>query len=303
VIEARDLTKRYGATLAVDGLTFDIRPGIVTGFLGPNGSGKSTTMRMILGLDHPTAGSVRIAGRRYRELDEPMRELGALLDAKAVHGKRTAYKHLRWLADAGGFPRTRVDEVLEQTGLTGVASRRVGAFSLGMSQRLGIAAALLGDPRALLLDEPMNGLDPDGIRWIRTLLRRFAAEGRTVVISSHLMHEMEATADHVLVFGRGRLIADTSVAELRQSATGSHVHVVSPDAGRLGELLARAGGTVSPGSDGALVVAGLTAARVGDLAAEHALRVHELTPRRASLEEAFMELTQDSVEYRPQVIA
>ena len=301
MIEARALTKRYGATLAVDRLTFDIRPGVVTGFLGPNGSGKSTTMRMILGLDHPTSGSVRVGGRRFRELEQPMRELGALLDAGAVHGKRSAAKHLRWLADAGGFPRSRVGEVLDQTGLGEVAGRRVGGFSLGMSQRLGIAAALLGDPRALLLDEPMNGLDPDGMRWIRTLLQRFAAEGRTVVVSSHLMHEMEAVADHVLVFGRGRLIADTSVAELTQSATGSHVHVVSPDAGALGALLERAGGQVSAGDDGALAVAGLATAQIGELAAEHGLRLHELTPRRATLEAAFMELTHESVEYRPEV--
>jgi ABC-2 type transport system ATP-binding protein len=299
-IEARGLTKHYGDTVAVEGLTFDIRPGVVTGFLGPNGSGKSTTMRMILGLDHPTSGTVSFSGRRYRDLDAPMHEVGALLDAKAVGGKRSARQHLRWLADAGGLPRGRVEDVLAQVGLTDVAGRRVGGFSLGMSQRLGIAAALLGDPATLLLDEPMNGLDPEGIRWIRTLLQRFAAEGRTVVVSSHLMHEMEETADHVLVIGRGRLIADTSIAEFTQRATGSHVRVVSPDAVALGALLERAGGLLSPGTgDGdALAVVGLTGARIGDLAAEHGLRIHELVGRRASLEAAFMELTYDSVEHR-----
>ncbi len=302
-IEARGLTKHYGDAVAVDGLTFDIRPGVVTGFLGPNGSGKSTTMRMIVGLDHPTAGSVLLGGRHYRELEQPMREVGALLDARATQGKRTARQHLRWLAEAGGLPRGRVGEVLEQVGLTEVAGRRVGGFSLGMSQRLGIATALLGDPATLLLDEPMNGLDPEGIRWIRTLLQGFAAEGRTVVVSSHLMHEMEETADHVLVIGRGQLIADTSIADFTQAATGSHVHVRSPDAGRLRALLERAGAAVLPGADGALVVTGLLAPAVGDLAAQHGLRVHELTPRRASLEAAFMELTRDSVDYRPRVAA
>jgi ABC-2 type transport system ATP-binding protein len=303
MIQARGLTKRYGDTVAVDALSFDIRPGVVTGFLGPNGAGKSTTMRMILGLDHPSAGSVSVGGRRYRELAAPLREVGALLDAGAIHGKRSARNHLRWLADAGGLPRGRVDEVLELVGLADVAGRRVGGFSLGMSQRLGIAAALLGDPATLLFDEPMNGLDPEGIRWIRTLLQRFAAEGRTVVVSSHLMHEMEETADHVLVIGRGRLIADTSISELTLRAAGNHVHVASPDAAALGGLLARAGGLVTEDDDGALSVAGLHAPQIGDLAAEHGLRVHELTPRRASLEAAFMELTEHSVDYRPEVPA
>jgi ABC-2 type transport system ATP-binding protein len=301
-IEAHGLTKHFGDSVAVDGLSFDIRPGVVTGFLGPNGSGKSTTMRLILGLDHPTAGSVTLGGRRYRELDAPMREVGALLDARTLHGKRTARQQLRWLADAGGLPRTRVEEVLDEVGLADVAGRRAGAFSLGMSQRLGIAAALLGDPATLLFDEPMNGLDPEGIRWVRTMLQRFAAEGRTVVVSSHLMHEMEETAEHVLVIGRGRLIADTSIAEFTQRAAGSHVRVVSPDAGELESVLERAGGRLSTGEDGSLAVGGLSAAAVGDLAAEHGLRVHELTPRRASLESAFMELTEDSVEYRPEAV-
>ena len=301
MIEARDLHKRYGDAIAVEGLTFDIAPGLVTGFLGPNGAGKSTTLRMILGLDHPTRGTVTVGGRAYRDLPAPMHEVGALLDARAVHGKLTARQHLRWLAEAGGLPRGRVDEVLAEVGLTEVAARRIGGFSLGMFQRLGIAAALLGDPATLLFDEPVNGLDPEGIRWIRTLVRRLAAEGRTIVVSSHLMNEMEETADHVLVIGRGRLIADTSMADFRQRSAGSHVRVVSPDAERLRELLARAGATVA-GSDGhgasALTVVGLKAAGIGDLAAEHGLRVHELTPHSASLEEAFMELTHDSVDYR-----
>ncbi len=301
-IEARGLTKHFGESVAVDDLSFDIRPGVVTGFLGPNGAGKSTTMRMILGLDHPTAGSVTLGGRRYRDLDAPMREVGALLDARTLHGKRTARQQLRWLADAGGLPRTRVDEVLDEVGLTEVAGRRAAAFSLGMSQRLGIAAALLGDPATLLFDEPMNGLDPEGIRWVRTMLQRFAAEGRTVVVSSHLMHEMEETAEHVLVIGRGRLIADTSITDFTQRAAGSHVRVVSPDGVELGALLERAGGRVSAGADGTLAVGGMSCAAIGDLAAEHSLRVHELTPRRASLEAAFMELTEDSVEYRPEAV-
>jgi ABC-2 type transport system ATP-binding protein len=306
MIHAHGLTKHFGKTVAVDGLTFDIRPGVVTGFLGPNGAGKSTTMRMILGLDHPTNGDVTVGGKRYRELAAPMREVGALLDAGAVHGKLTARAHLRWLADAGGLPRTRVGEVLEQVGLTDVADRRAGGFSLGMRQRLGIAGALLGDPATLLFDEPMNGLDPEGIHWIRTLLQRFAAEGRTVVVSSHLMHEMEETADHVLVIGRGKLIADTTTAEFTQRAKGNHVRVVSPDATALTALVERAGGhtAASAGGDaGALAVSGLTAALIGDLAAEHGLRLHELSPQRASLEAAFRELTQDSVEYRPEELA
>ena len=299
MIEARGLTKRFGDVHAVEDLTFDIRPGVVTGFLGPNGAGKSTTLRLILGLDRPTAGTVTVNGRRYRDLDAPLREVGALLDARAVHGKRSARNHLRWLAQAGRLPTTRANEVLDLVGLTDVAGRRIGGFSLGMSQRLGIAAALLGDPGTLLLDEPVNGLDPEGIRWIRTLLQRLAAEGRTVVVSSHLMHEMEATADHVLVIGRGRLIADTSTEDFTRRGAGSHVHVVSPDAEALRVMLERAGGQVADGEGGALSVAGLEPARIGDLAAEHGLRLHELTPRRASLEAAFMELTQDSVAYRP----
>ena len=305
MIEARGLRKRYGKAVAVDGLTFDIRPGVVTGFLGPNGAGKSTTLRMILGLDRPTEGTVTVAGRAYRELAAPMREVGALLDAKAVHGKRSARQHLRWLAQAGGLPAARVEAVLAEVGLTDVAGRRVGGFSLGMSQRLGIAAALLGDPATLLFDEPVNGLDPEGIRWIRTLMRKLADEGRTVVVSSHLMNEMEETADHVIVIGRGRLIADTSMTEFRLRGAGSHVRVISPDAARLAELLDRAGGqvTFAPPAATTFTVVGLGAARIGDLAAEHGLRVHELSPRSASLEEAFMQLTHDSVDYRPAAIS
>jgi ABC-2 type transport system ATP-binding protein len=305
MIQAQGLSKRYGDTVAVDGLTFDIRPGVVTGFLGPNGAGKSTTMRLVLGLDHPTTGSVLIDGRRYRDLAAPMREVGPLLDAGAVNGRYTARQYLRWLAQAGGLPRGRVDEVLREVGLVEVAGRRLGGYSLGMAQRLGIAAALLGDPATLLFDEPMNGLDPDGIRWIRTLLQRFAAEGRTVVVSSHLMHEMEATADHVLVIGRGRLIADTSIAEFTQRAAGGHVRVVSPDAAALGALLVRAGGRILADEDeaGGLQIAGLAAPAIGDLAAAHGLRLHELVTRRASLENAFMELTRDSIEYTPEALS
>ena len=240
-------------------------------------------MRLILGLDNPTGGSVTIDGRSYRELPAPMREVGALLDAKAIHGKRSAYQHLRWLAQAGGIPRSRVDEVLELVGLTEVARRRVGSFSLGMHQRLGIAAALLGDPRTLLFDEPVNGLDPEGVLWVRTLLKQLAAEGRTILVSSHLMSEMEETADHVLVIGRGRLLADMSVGELTQRSSGSHVRVVSPDATKLTPLLLeRSGSAVTSNGDGALLVAGVDAARIGDIAAEHGIRVHELTPQRAT---------------------
>ena len=296
MIAVRDLGKRFGSTVAVDGLSFDVLPGRVTGFLGPNGSGKSTTMRMILGLDRPTAGSVTVHGRPYRDAPAPMREVGALLDARAVQGGRTARAHLRWLATAGGVPRSRVDEVLELVGLADVAGRRIGGFSLGMSQRLGIAAALLGDPRTLLFDEPINGLDPEGIRWIRVLLRDLAAGGRTVLVSSHVLTEMEETADHVVVIGRGRLVADTGMAELTARA-GGHVIVRSPDAAALAELLRGAGADVEPAGDGALTVTHMPAPRIGDLAADRGVRLHELAPQRASLEQAFMELTRDSVEY------
>jgi len=296
MIELKDLSKRYGDTLAVDGLSFTVAPGRVTGFLGPNGAGKSTTMRMILGLDAPSGGEVTVNGRPYRDLPAPMREIGALLDAKAIQGGRSAYNHLRWVAQAAGLPRTRVDEVLELVGLREVASRKAGGFSLGMSQRLGIATALLGDPETLILDEPVNGLDPDGIRWIRSLLQHLASEGRTVLLSSHLMSEMEETADHVVVIGRGRLIADTNIAEFMQRSSGSHVRVVSPRAAQLVPLLESAGAGVTT-DDGALVVTGMETPRIAAIAAEHRIEIHELSLRRASLEDAFMELTQDSRDY------
>jgi ABC-2 type transport system ATP-binding protein len=254
-------------------------------------------MRIILGLDHPTGGSVTVNGRPFRDSPAPTREVGALLDAKAVQGGRTAVNHLRWLAQAGGIPRKRVGEVLEIVGLTDVAGKRIGGFSLGMYQRLGIAAALLGDPDTLLFDEPVNGLDPEGIVWIRTLMKRLAAEGRTIFVSSHLMSEMQETADHVLVIGRGRLIADMRMAEFIRRSSGGHVKVITPQTARLVPLLQRAGATVADGRDGDLIVTEMDAARIGDIAAEHGIPLHELSPQRASLEAAFMELTRDSVEY------
>lgn len=305
MIEVNDVTKRYGETVAVDHLSFTVQRGTVTGFLGPNGAGKTTTMRMILGLDRPTSGSVTVNGRSYSDMPAPMQEVGTLLDAKAFQRGRTARQHLRWVARAGGLPVERVDEVLELVGLKEVAGRTAGGFSLGMSQRLGIATALLGDPRILLLDEPVNGLDPEGIRWIRSLLQGLAAEGRTVFLSSHLMSEMEETADHILVIGRGRLIADASIAEFTQRSAASHVRVISPQAVDLAPLLKGAGATVICG-DGALTVTGMDAERIGGVAAEHHIELHELTPRRASLETAFMELTQGSREYQagaPSVVA
>ncbi|RCW39787.1 ABC-2 type transport system ATP-binding protein [Halopolyspora algeriensis] len=298
MIEVRELSKRYGDTVAVDALSFDITPGVVTGFLGPNGAGKSTTMRMLLGLDHPSAGSVTVDGRSYRDLPAPMHEVGALLDPKAAHPARTARAHLRWLVRAGGLPRSRIDEVLALVGLSEVADKRVGGFSLGMYQRLGIAVALLGDPATLLLDEPANGLDPEGIRWMRNLLRGLAAEGRTVFVSSHLMTEMQQTADRVVVIGRGRLIADVDTAELVRRGSGGQVKVVSPQPAALSALLTDEGATVRGDSDGALLVSGMDSARVGDIAMAHGVRLHELTPRRVSLESAFMELTDDSASYR-----
>ena len=297
MIELRDVSKRYGDKLVVDELTFTIAPGRVTGFLGPNGAGKSTTMRMILALDAPSSGEVTVNGRAYGIIPAPMHEIGALLDTKAIQGGRTAYNHLRWIAQAGGLPRRRVDEVLDLVGLTDAAGRNVGSFSLGMSQRLGIATALLGDPRILLFDEPVNGLDPEGIRWIRSLLQRLASEGRTIFISSHLMSEMEETADHIIVIGRGRLIADTSIAEFTQRSSSSHVRVISPRGAELAPLLERAGATVA-NVDGALTVTGMEAPRIAILASQHRIELHELTPRRASLEAAFMELTQGSLDYQ-----
>ena len=298
MIEARNLSKRYGGTLAVDDLSFEVRPGRVTGFLGPNGAGKSTTMRMMIGLDAPTSGSVTIDGRRYADHERPLRKVGAALDAKAVHGGRNGYHHLLALAQTNGIPHQRVTDVLELVGLESVARKRAKGFSLGMGQRLGIAAALLGDPEVLLFDEPINGLDPEGIRWIRVLLKSFAAEGRTVLVSSHLMSEMALTADHLIVIGKGRLIANASIADLVEGSSLNTVVVRSPQADDLTWALASAGGQVERAPDGRLTVTGLTAARIGDLAADKGIRVHELSPVNASLEDAFMELTEDSVSFR-----
>jgi ABC-2 type transport system ATP-binding protein len=298
MIAALSLTKRYGEKTAVHDLSFDVQPGVVTGFLGPNGSGKSTTMRMIMGLDVPTSGSARINGQTFAELRWPLREVGALLDAKAFHPARTGRNHLRWLAVANDLPARRVDEVLDMVGLASAADQRAGKYSLGMSQRLGIAAALLGDPGVLLFDEPVNGLDPEGIRWVRHFLRGLAAEGRTVFVSSHLITEMSLTADDLVVIGRGRLIAETSVRDFVARSRGATVRLVTPDGPTFVAALARAGATVTRSEDGALSVDGLTAAQVGDLARRDLLTVHELTPVLASLEDAFMELTQDAVDYR-----
>lgn len=299
MITVHSLTKRFGATTAVDGLSFEVPPGVVTGFLGPNGSGKSTTMRMIMGLDTPTSGSALIGGKPFTELAWPLREVAALLDAKAFHPARTARNHLRWLALTNDIPLRRVDEVLDQVGLTSVANRRAGKFSLGMSQRLGIAATLLGDPAVLLFDEPVNGLDPEGIRWVRHFLRGLAAEGRTVFVSSHLISEMSQTADRLIVIGRGRMIAETSVADFIARSGGAAVKLVTPDTAAFSAALTAAGAQVGVGEAGSLTVEGLTAPQIGDLAARDGLRVHELTPITASLEDAFMELTQNEVEYRP----
>jgi ABC-2 type transport system ATP-binding protein len=297
MIELNDVTKRYGTTVAVDHLGFEVRPGEVTGFLGPNGSGKSTTMRMIVGLDAPTAGRVTIDGKAYRDLRFPLRHVGALLEARAVHPGRSARDHLRWLADSNGIGRRRVDEVIELVGLAEVAQRRSGGFSLGMGQRLGIATALLGDPATLLLDEPVNGLDPEGIQWIRQLLRSLAAEGRSVLVSSHLMSEMALTADRLIVIGRGRLIAEGTVADVVQASSVGHVRVDSAEPDRLGLVLQDAGAAVARGTDGALVVTALTARQVGTIAGAAGITLYELSTHSASLEEAFMELTRDAVEY------
>ena len=297
MIEAHRLSKRYGDKLAVDDLTFTVSPGRVTGFLGPNGAGKSTTIRMILGLDAPTAGEVTVNGRRYAEHAAPLREVGALLEARAIHTGRSAYNHLLALAATTGIPRRRVDEVIDLVGLAEVARKRAGAFSLGMGQRLGIASALLGDPATLILDEPVNGLDPEGILWIRNLLKGLAAQGRTVFVSSHLMSEMALTAEQLIIVGRGRLIADVSVAELTQ-ASRQGVRVRSPQASLLRDALAGPDVTVSSAEPGVLEVDGLDSETVGRIAAEHAVVLYELVPRALSLEEAFMDLTRDDVEYR-----
>jgi ABC-2 type transport system ATP-binding protein len=298
MIEARELTKRYGSTVAVDRLSFDVRPGKVTGFLGPNGAGKSTTIRMILGLDAPAGGKTMVNGRPYGSLRRPLREVGALLDANAVHGGRSARDHLLCVAQTNAIGRHRVAEVLELTGIASAAGKRVGGFSLGMKQRLGIATALLGDPPVLILDEPVNGLDPEGIQWVRGLLRALAAQGRTVFVSSHLMSEMELTAEHLIVIGRGRLIADTSMAEFIASSALGDVLVRSPDPAGLTRILSAHGAAVVPGPDGGLAVTGLAPAVIADLAAANRFRVYELTQRRASLEQAYLQLTDDDVQYR-----
>jgi ABC-2 type transport system ATP-binding protein len=298
MIEARGLTKRYGDTIAVDDLSFRVEPGHITGFLGPNGAGKTTTMRLILGLDRPTSGTVTIHGKPFSQLAYPMREVGALVDAKAVHGGRTAYNHLLCLAETNNLPRRRVGEVLELVGLGEVARKRSKGFSLGMSQRLGIAGALLGDPEILMFDEPVNGLDPEGILWIRNLMKALAGAGRTVFVSSHLMSEMEHTADHLIVIGRGKLIADCTVAEFIERNSAQSVRVRNPQPEVLVKAITAAGGTARPDSDGRLVVVGLHPEQVGDLAFDHGVRLHELAPAQASLEQAFMELTNNSVQFR-----
>jgi ABC-2 type transport system ATP-binding protein len=308
LIEVRGVTKRFGSKTAVDDLTFTVEPGRVTGFLGPNGAGKSTTMRVILGLDRPQAGTATIEGRAYRDLPDPLRTVGALLEAKSVHTGRSARNHMLFLAQTQGIPASRVDEMLALVGLADVAGKRAGGFSLGMSQRLGLAAALLGDPRVLLLDEPVNGLDPEGVLWIRNLMKHLAGEGRTILVSSHLMNEMAVTADHLIVIGRGRLIADASTAEVIARATEKTVRVRTPDPDRLTSLITAAGGIVTPGgatlpgessadSAGLLTVTNLEAPRVGELAAGASVVLYELTPQLASLEDAFLELTSGSLEF------
>jgi ABC-2 type transport system ATP-binding protein len=297
MIEAHDLTKHYGSKTAVDHISFTIAPGSVTGFLGPNGAGKSTTMRMIVGLDHPTTGTVTVNGRPYARHRSPLNEVGVLLDAKAVHPGRSARSHLRTMAATHGISPKRVDEVIEMTGLAGVAGKRVGGFSLGMGQRLGIASAMLGDPRTLILDEPVNGLDPEGVKWVRHLVRDLAADGRTVFLSSHLMSEMAQTADHLLVIGRGRIIAAGPVQEVIDSVTGAAVRVRSPRASALADLLRGDGVTIVSTEAGSFDVRGATTETVGETAAAHGIVLHELSPLSASLEEAYMTLTQDAVEY------
>ncbi|MGA2305904.1 MAG: ATP-binding cassette domain-containing protein [Acidimicrobiales bacterium] len=291
------LTKRYGRTMAVDHLSFEVTPGVVTGFLGPNGSGKSTTMRMIMGLDNPTSGWARVNGTTYAELRWPLREVGALLDAKSFHPARSAYDHLQFLARSNDIPRSRIDEVLEIVGLSEVARQRAGKYSLGMGQRLGIASALLGDPGVLLFDEPINGLDPEGIRWARYLLRDLAAEGRTVFVSSHLVNEMSLTAERLVVIGRGSLIAETSVSAFAARASLDAVRLVTPMTALFLAALDDAGAVARMEDDGAIMATGLTAAQIGDLATDRCLTVHELSPLRGSLEDAFMELTHDAVEF------
>ncbi|MEV7731698.1 ATP-binding cassette domain-containing protein [Streptomyces sp. NPDC088921] len=297
MIEARELTKRYGDKTVVDHLSFTVKPGEVTGFLGPNGAGKSTTMRMIIGLDFPTGGSVTVNGRAYGKHAAPLHEIGSLLEAKSVHPGRTAFNHLMALAYTHGIARSRVDEVIELAGLTSVAGKRVGAFSLGMGQRLGIAAALLGDPAIVMLDEPVNGLDPEGVLWVRNLLRQLADEGRAVMLSSHLMSETALIADHLVIIGRGRLLADTTVDDFTRAAGGGGVKVASIEARKLRSLLAGPDVTISSSSAEELVVSGRDAHEIGAIAAQHGVALYELTPQSVSLETAFMELTSDAVEY------
>ena len=298
MIEATNLTKDYGAKRAVDDITFTVEPGIVTGFLGPNGSGKSTTMRLALGLDAPTVGDVKVNGKHYREHEAPLHEVGALLEARSVHTGRSASNHLLALAKTHGISRRRVSELIDLVGLHDVGRKRAGQFSLGMGQRLGIASALLGDPATVILDEPVNGLDPEGVHWIRNLLKELAREGRTVFVSSHLMSEMSLTADHLIVIGRGRLIADTSIDEFVRMASGLRVRARSPQATQLRELVLGPGVTVTSSESNVLEIEGIPAERVGELAAAHQIVLHELTPVQASLEEAFMELTREDVEFR-----
>ncbi len=297
MIEANHLTKRYGKTVAVNQVSFTVKPGQVTGFLGPNGAGKSTTMRMILGLDTPTSGEVRVGGKPYRQLADPLRSVGALLDAGAIVGGRSAANHLMWLADSNGIDRRRVSEVLGIVGLSDVAGKRVGTFSLGMNQRLGIAAALLGDPETLMFDEPINGLDPEGILWIRNLMKSLASEGRTVFLSSHLMSEMAQTADHLIVIGRGRIIADAGTDEFINRHTAPSVRVRAVEQTDLGEALTRRGALIECGSDGAMVVTGMDAAAIGGAASAHDITLIELTPLGSSLEEAYFDLTKDETDY------
>ncbi|MFJ8910750.1 ABC transporter ATP-binding protein [Amycolatopsis sp. NPDC102389] len=296
MIEAAGLTKRYGRTLAVNDLSFSVAAGEVTGFLGPNGAGKSTTMRMILGLDNPTSGQVRIGGKLYRELKDPLRTVGALLDAKWVHPNRSARAHLRWMAKSNKIAESRVDEVLETVGLTSVAGKRAGGFSLGMSQRLGIAAALLGDPEVLLFDEPVNGLDPEGILWIRKFMHRLADEGRTVFVSSHLLSEMALTASHLVVIGKGKLISQSSTEDFVARAAENTVKVRSPQLPALRAALTQASAQVAD-ADRAIVVSGLDSDKIGEIAAANQIVLHELSPQTGSLEQAFMQITGDSVEY------
>jgi ABC-2 type transport system ATP-binding protein len=304
MIEVDHITKRYGERLAVDDLTFTVKPGIVTGFLGPNGAGKSTTMRLILGLDAPTSGRATIDGKAYRELPAPLTEIGAMLEARAIHTGRSAYHHLLAMAQTHGIPRGRVDEVIELVGLEAVARQRVGSFSLGMGQRLGVAAALLGDPHTVILDEPANGLDPEGILWIRNLLKGMAADGRTVFLSSHLMSEIALTAEHLVVVGRGRLIADTSVADIvAQASKNAAVRVRTPDAAKLRDAVAADGVAVTSAGSGLLEIHGLTSDAIGEAAARHGIVLYELTPQQASLEDAFMALTGDAVEYHASTLA